>query len=230
MERRKWRAAAVLACVCCGLPSSEANADPISLQLAAGERVREFFYPPDPANGQLIHSGVEVQNLSSQAGSFEAEYLHVTPLEFGNQVVGGFQLLDGTMRVSSSLGQGELRAGYRMHFSGRRIRRRGGNPTTVRLMRFDARASVWRRATDLLRADVRAGKVQADIRRIRAKGSDFVLGHHGFSTDDGYAWAVLDRASLYAVGFKPVPEPAVIWLCGLAGALLVARRLRRKRS
>jgi hypothetical protein len=230
MERRKWKAAAVLACVCCGLPSSGVSADPISLELAAGERAQEFFYPPDPVKGQLIHSGIEVQNLSSQTGSFDAEYLHVSPLEFGDKVVGGFQLLDGTMKVSSSLGQGEIRAGYRMHFSGRRIRRLGGNPATVRMMRFDARANVWRRATDLLRADVRAGRVRADIRRIRGKGSDFVLGHHGFSAEDGYAWAVLDRASLYAVGFQPVPEPGAIWLGALAGALLVARKLRRKRS
>lgn len=140
----------------------------------------------------------------------------------------GFVLIDGTLGLTLATAdpdgrRADVRVTYRMDVRGRLLRadhirqrigarinsrydqwlearwlrflpRRDARMMDVRLLRFDEGGRRWGRAVDAIR--------RADVERRWMGDSvpDGVLGHHGYNSEDGYVWAVLDVNSVYAPG------------------------------
>ena len=164
---------------------------------------------------------VRIKNLSSQAGEISLEGIPGTPLRSGQTVVGEFVLLDGTLRITSNIAQGEKRVRIRMGYNPTRVRSSGLRERSVRLMRLDARRARWQPA---FRAIRNVGRV--DIRRLQGR-ADFVLGHYGVDLLGRDAWGVVDVTSDYAVGALPIPEPLSLSCLAAGGVLLLLSHKRR---
>jgi hypothetical protein len=177
-------------------------------------------------NGQdSDDTGFRLKNLSQQAGTIAAQVIPGDPRLPGDSVQDGFELIDGTMHVVSDLPAGQIRARYRIEYDVRAVRRAGIRATGVRLMRRDSANKIWVRAVRA-RAQPRMG------RYLPRAEADFVLGHHGFSQSNRYAWAVMDVNSRYAVGgptSTALPGLAPWALLALGGTLLAATLLESRR-
>ena len=173
---------------------------------------------PDDSND----TAVRFENLSQTTGDLSVEFRAGPSLLTDQTVDGGFQLLDGTLVVTSTIPNGEKRVRYRMEYIRRDVRRLGLRANSARIMRL--RESVWKPARRrILRRE------SAEVRRLRDHRADFTLGHYGFSRERRYAWAVVDVNSSYAIGAMPVPEPASWLLIVLGGGMLLFHLLHRRR-
>lgn len=174
-------------------------------------------------------TGWRLFNTSLQAAKIEWSWLPGPAMLPDDTVQQGFALVDGTLLVQSNIAPGQLRARYRIEYDGRAVRRAGIRANQVHLMRRDSENGHWVRAVQAIRARA----VQA--RYLPRMEADFVLGHHGYSADKGYVWAVVDVNSRYAVGgplaSAPIPMLGPLGLLAVGAALLGATgwELRRRR-
>jgi hypothetical protein len=176
---------------------------------------------------QPTRTGVTFKNLSSGQGQVSVQFLPGPALRPGDGVGGGFLLLDGTLRVSSSLPARRQLVRIRMGYDGRRLARAGARESSVRLLR--RRAIPGRTAGRWLPA-IRAVQGRYDIVRYpdmspgRFPGN---VGNHGFDRRNQFVWAYLDVTSDYGVGALAVAEPASLAFLVSGVGLLVLRRVRR---
>jgi hypothetical protein len=198
-----------------------ADADPQEFELQPSEETLiDLSGNPQDADDTALR----IKNLSANTGIVSVEFDPQAGLGPGDSVASGFALLDGTLIVSSDIPPGELRARYRVEASARAYGRVGIRANEGRILRRNVRTGRWRPA-------IRALEGRANVRYLRDARADFVLGHHGFSKDAEYVWAVVDVNSRYAAGGKAVPAVPLLGplaLVGLGAALLVAAvRTRR---
>jgi hypothetical protein len=169
-------------------------------------------------------TALRIKNLSANPGLVSIEFDPKAGLGPSDSVASGFALLDGTLIVSSDIPPGELRARYRVEADARALGRAGIRADGARMLRRDVRSGRWRPA-------IRALEGRADVRYLRDARADFELGHHGFSEDAQYVWAVIDVNSRYAAGGRVASSVSLfgpLALVGLGVALLVtAVRTRR---
>ena len=173
-------------------------------------------------------TGVRLLNLGNTPGQVGAQWIPGDPRLPGDTVQPGFALIDGTLLAHSDVSAGELRARYRIEYDGRAVRRAGIRAGSLRLMRRNAASGRWARAVRALRGRA------IEPRYLRGRAADFELGHHGFTSEGRYVWAVLDVNSRYAVGgplAASVPGLVPLGLLALGAALLGATgwELRRRR-
>lgn len=167
-------------------------------------------------------TGILFTNQSQTDAFVTVEFFDRPPLQPGDLVEPGFQLLDGTLRIGSTLARGEARVRIRMDYSARRLQRRGLRADSVRLMRRirgrAARAPIWQPAVRAL-----SGRIPGY--RFPASPPQPGLWNYGFDAQNSFVWAFVDTTSDYAVGARQIAEPASI-LCLLAGIGLLWRGRR----
>lgn len=225
MTRARTRfAPASVALVAWLLGPTLTTADPQILQVGPQSEISvDLSGDPNDENDTALR----LKNLSNTAGTVSIEYLPGPPLIQGDTIQAGFELVDGTLEVSSDLQPGMLRARYQIEYGVRRVRQAGVRANSLRPMRHDLRSGHWRRAVGAIR------RVSgADLRFLRAQEADFVLGHHGFSSEKSYVWAVVDVNSRYAVGglsAQAVPALPPLMLV-VAGVGLIGLGLYRLRA
>ena len=166
-------------------------------------------------------TGIQFTNLSQFGGFVTIEVLDGPPRQPGDEVAEGFELLDGTLRITSNIPDGEKRVRVRMGYAEERLGRAGLRAGSQRLFRRIAgrRRARWANA-------VRAIRGRATIRRFPGSAPIRALGHHGFDATDNYVWAFLDVTSDYAVAARTVAEPTsmALMLGGLGLVLWGGRK------
>ena len=135
-------------------------------------------------------------------------------------------MLDGTLRVTTEIPDGELRLLVIREYSSDSRKKKGIRPNTVRVMRRKREKRLYRpaRCRDTMKRDVERATIapRDDIRRKKSG----LLGRRGINETDTYVWAVVDQASDFAVGGM-IPEPVTMaGLAAGAGALLWRKRRR----
>ncbi len=190
----------------------------------AGEVVTfDLSGQPDDEND----SGIIIWNQSIKDGSVSLDYLTQNP---SGKVDGGFLLLDGTLKVTiDGLEPGDYQMLIMREYSPTALRaypRIRSLGVMRRVLRDNPIGSTWIRAKPIERRIKRVGIRAAPKREIRAKDTS-VLGQHGYDPSNNYAWAVVDRASDFAVGADVVPEPStLVLLLGLGCGMFLLRRRR----
>jgi len=197
----------------------------LGVAMSANANPQEF--PLEPLEEALIDlsgnpqdaddTALRIKNLSANPGLVSVEFDPKAGLGPNDTVASGFALLDGTLIVSSDIPPGELRARYRVESRARALGRAGIRADGARMLRRDVRTGRWRPA-------IRALESRANVRYLRDTRADFELGHHGFSKDAEYVWAVIDVNSRYAAGGSAAPSVPLLGplaLVGLGAALLV---------
>ena len=181
---------------------------------ACGAGIRSFYIDEAASpTGYTIEAEWEATGLPS------AYWDDGTPVDLA-AAPQGFELLDGTLAIATSIPDGQMKLQVRVAYDPLELRAQGGRaqkpPVLMRRTQVgqDMR---WRPITDLIR-------VRGLRARRRIGPADFMLGHYGVDWDNEYVWAVIDVPGTFTVG---VPEPVSL-LC-LAGGIgmLVLRRPRR---
>ena len=188
----------------------------------------------DDTVAELLDNQVIVLwNLSTSSGDVTVEYLSTNPVA---DVAEGYCLLDGTLRVTTNLPEGEYRMLVARAYDRTRARveerEHGLRRNTLQIMR---RASdrprhptpLWApaRCLDRPRGDIERAR-SAPQRQLRNKERGH-LGRRGIDPTATVVWTVTDNASDFAVGGL-IPEPVALTGMLVVGAgLLIKRRFKR---
>jgi len=195
--------------------AAPANAVPQEFELEPlAEALIDLSGDPKDADDTALR----IKNLSDNPGLVTVDFDSKAGLGQDDTVASGFALIDGTLIVTSDIPAGKLRARYRVEADARALVRAGIRADGARMLRRDVRTGRWRPA-------IRAMEGRADVRYLRDMRADFELGHHGFSKDAEYVWAVIDVNSRYAAGGSTMPSVPILGplvLVGLGAALLAA--------
>lgn len=176
----------------------------------------------DPYDADM--TAVVIEKKSVEDGFVTVEWFPGSPLEPGDAVAGGFQLIDviGTnFKVEiEGVTQGSYRVRYRVALNREDLRRSGLDINTARLLRKDKMRKLWRPAWQAI-----SRSREADLQRKMGPAT-FVLGNYGVDPVNHYVWAVLDVDGEFGVGaLVPEPAGALVGLLGAAGLLM--HRARR---
>ena len=199
-------------------PSSAALIDAFSVPIIGTVAPGQTIFLGTQATGVLF------TNQSANEGVVSIELVQGPPGGPNDRVAEGFELLDGTLRISTNVPDGEKRVRVRMGYSEQRILRRGlrlGSQRLFRRARLRTGAR-WGRA-------VRAVQGRATIRRFARSGPVPGLGHFGFDASESYVWSFLDVSSDFAVAARTVAEPTSMMLI-VGGLGLISWSTRRKPS
>ncbi|MFH1732215.1 MAG: PEP-CTERM sorting domain-containing protein [Planctomycetota bacterium] len=213
--------AALMTALAVVLGGAAASAGTFSGSPVAPDEVLTLDLSGDPVDDN--DSAVIIWNMSNATGDVTIEYLPTNPVD---EAEGPFLLLDGTLRVTTDIPDGELRLLVIREYSREKREKKGILPGSLRVMRRKRAAGLWRPArcrARLMRSIERA--TAAPKRQMRRKESGH-LGRRGIYETDTYVWAVVDQASDLAVGGM-VPEP-VTMTCLAAGAGVLLWRKRRR--
>jgi len=168
-------------------------------------------------------SAVIIWNMSDAAGDVTIEYLPLNPVGEAEEP---FLLLDGTLRVTTDIPDGQLRALVIREYSSAKRKKKAMRPGSLRVMRRKREKRIYRPARCLYRPKPEIeGGTAAPRDEIRRKRSD-LLGRRGIYETDTYVWAVVDQTSDFAVGGM-IPEP-VTMTCLAAGTGALFWRKRRR--
>jgi hypothetical protein len=170
------------------------------------ETVAVPLYP-----GTSDETGVVFTNLTGRRADLTVEAVSGDPLAGGRTAEKGFILLDGTLRVQTSLPPGQYRLLVKRSISDRRMAPRGLRMSSLRAMRMSSEMrfrpavrSLRRKAgaaAAARRAIVGASPTRGEMRAGYAgKRSRPCLGSYGFDPVNGYVWSVVDRDGVFAVG------------------------------
>lgn len=203
------------------LGGAAASAGTFTGSPVAPDEVLTLDLSGDPVDSD--DSAIIIWNMSTATGLVAIEYLPVNPVDEAEEP---FLLLDGTLRVTTDIPDGELRLLVIREYDRQKARKKKLCRDTMRVMRRKREVGLWRPArckARLMRSIERA--TAAPKRQIRRKSRDH-LGRRGIYETDTYVWAVVDQASDLAVGGM-VPEP-VTMTCLAAGAGVLLWRKRRR--
>jgi len=168
-------------------------------------------------------SAVIIWNTSGATGDVVIEYLATNPVDEAEEP---FLLLDGTLRVTTDLAPGDLRALVIREYDRLKRVKKKISRLTLRVMRRKRARLMYRPARCLYRTKPEIeGGTAAPRDEIRRKESG-LLGRRGIYETDTYVWTVVDQASDFAVGGM-VPEP-VTTTCLVAGMGVLLWRKRRR--
>ena len=162
-------------------------------------------------------TGISLTNLSGNTGFVQIEALQGPPRGPNDGIQDGFELLDGTLRITSNIPDGEKRVRIRIGYSEQRLGRAGlraGSQRLFRRVRTTGGRAIWERA-------VRAIRGRATGRRFIRSAPVPSLGNWGFDASDSFVWGFLDVTSDYAVGARKLVEPASLLLVGSGLGLLL---------
>lgn len=188
----------------------------VSLQ-AASTGIRTFYIDETAVKGDCK---IEVQ------GEWDPSYeVPLSASTATGEVPQGFELLDGTLEISTNIPNTEIRRlRVRIRYDSARLRNLGGRvakpPTLLRLKRV-GRVRRWRPIRDIMS--------QTGLRPRRRTGpATFELGHYGTDWTNEYVWAVTDAPGTFTIG---IPEPiSLLCMAGGMGVLVPRRRKRPVRK
>lgn len=166
--------------------------EPLSLDVVSG-------FDPDLGINLLDHTiqerfvlidgtlGLKLTNLDPNGGRYNVRINYT--LDVGRTSLRARQI-EGRIRARQDSGAAQwVRADWL-----RDVPRRDARMIDARMLRRDARTGRWALAVDAIRHPGTTKQWMGDSE------PDGVLGHHGYNSEDGYVWAVLDVNSEYAAG------------------------------
>jgi len=189
----------------------------ITVSVQAASTGIRTFYIDEAALGE---TGYKIESQWDESGIPTAWWDDGTPLDIANAPQ-GFELLDGTLHITTSIPNGQMKLQVRIQYDPDSLRAKGGRrakpPILLRRKRV-ARVMRWRPITDIM--GVRG------LRARRKRGpATFELGHYGTDWTNDYVWAVADVPGTFAIG---VPEPvSLLCVAGGIGVLMLRRPKRR---
>lgn len=172
---------------------------------------------------EITRTGITIESMED--GFVEVQFIPGPVGQKEDEVADDFLLLDGTLRVSSTIPAGQQRIRVRMGYERAGLRRAGLRTSSVRLLR---RRALGRTARWLPAVQAATGRAGVRFARTSPLQTERRVGFYGFDADTEFVWAILDRNSDYAVGAQLVAEPAsLVLLAGGLGALFASCRYRR---
>ncbi len=185
----------------------------------------------DASGGFYDDSGIIIWNRTTDVNGDVTIQLDANE---PGEVEEGFELLDGTLRVTvSGLQPGEYQVLIMREYAPDRVRAIP-RKKAIRVMRHrekrrrEKAIMIWtpaKRTGD--RANSAPRVAAAPKRQARQKDSS-ILGAQGYDPGGCYAWTVVDQASDFAVGVQ-IPEPSTMALLFGAGGSLLGMHLLRRR-